>query len=90
MVPRAMLSARDVAQLLKLQLVHEVQGKLELTAIGRERYRQIAGTIAPGGPSRGDQRGALSPPPQANEGRPGGALPTAKPIERSYSASGIP
>jgi hypothetical protein len=51
LIPRAMLSARDVAQLLKLQLVREVRGKLELTAIGRERYRQISGTIAPGGPS---------------------------------------
>jgi hypothetical protein len=42
-----MLPARDVAQLLKLQLVREVQGKLELTAIGRERHRQIAGATAP-------------------------------------------
>jgi hypothetical protein len=49
--PRAMLAARDVAQLLKLQLVREEHGKLELTAIGRERHRQISGTIAPGGPA---------------------------------------
>jgi hypothetical protein len=46
-----MLAARDVAQLLKLGLVREAAGKLELTAIGRERHRQIAGTIASGGPS---------------------------------------
>jgi hypothetical protein len=51
MAPRAMLTARDVAQLLKLGLVREAAGKLELTAIGRERHRQIAGTIASGGPS---------------------------------------
>jgi hypothetical protein len=51
MAPRAMLSARDVAQLLKLQLVRDVHGKLELTAIGRERHRQITGTIAPGSPT---------------------------------------
>ena len=51
MAPRAMLAARDVAQLLKLQLVREEHGKLELTAIGRERHRQIAGTSASGGPS---------------------------------------
>jgi acyl-coenzyme A thioesterase PaaI-like protein len=49
--PRAMLAARDVAQLLKLQLVREEHGKLELTAIGRERHRQISGTIASGGPA---------------------------------------
>jgi hypothetical protein len=49
MAPRSMLAARDVAQLLKLQLVREEHSKLELTAIGRERHRQIAGTIAPGG-----------------------------------------
>jgi hypothetical protein len=49
--PRAMLAARDVAQLLKLQLVREEHGKLKLTAIGRERHCQISGTIAPGGPS---------------------------------------
>jgi hypothetical protein len=47
MTPRAMLAARDVAQLLKLGLVREA----ELTAIGRQRYRQISGTIAPGGPA---------------------------------------
>ncbi|HTG18775.1 MAG TPA: hypothetical protein VK681_01965 [Reyranella sp.] len=52
MAPRGMLAARDVAQLLKLQLVREEHGKLELTAIGRERYRQISGTIAPGGPAK--------------------------------------
>ena len=51
MAPRAMLAARDVAQLLKLQLVREEHGKLELTAIGRERYRQISGTITSGGPA---------------------------------------
>jgi hypothetical protein len=51
LAPRAMLAARDVAQLLKLGFVREAAGKLELTAIGRERYRQISGTIAPGGPS---------------------------------------
>jgi hypothetical protein len=51
MAPRAMLAARDVAQLLKLQLVREEHGKLELTAIGRERHRRISGTIVPGGPS---------------------------------------
>jgi hypothetical protein len=51
MAPRAMLAARDVAQLLKLQLVREEHGKLELTAIGREHHRQIAGTIASGGPA---------------------------------------
>jgi hypothetical protein len=57
--PRAMLAAaRDVAQLLKLQLVREAQGKLELTAIGRGRYRQIAGANAPG-----------SPPKEINAGR---------------------
>ncbi|MGZ5905749.1 MAG: hypothetical protein ACXWKQ_10405 [Reyranella sp.] len=49
MAPRAMRAARDVAQLLKLQLVREKHGRLELTAIGWERHRQIAGTIAPGG-----------------------------------------
>ena len=48
MAPRAMLAARDIAQLLKLGLVREAHGKLELTAIGRERYRLISGTIAPG------------------------------------------
>jgi hypothetical protein len=47
MTPRAMLAARDVAQLLKLGLVREAAGKLELTAIGRQRYRQIS----PGGPA---------------------------------------
>lgn len=50
MTPRAMLAARDVAQLQKLQLVREVAGRLELTASGRERYRQISGAIAPGSP----------------------------------------
>ena len=46
-------AARDAggAQLLKLQLVREEHGKLELTAIGRERHRRISGTIVPGGPS---------------------------------------
>jgi len=58
MTPRAMLAARHVAQLLKLQLVREEHGKLELTAIGRERYRQIAGPNAPG-----------SPPKEINAGR---------------------
>jgi hypothetical protein len=48
---RAMLAARDVAQLLKLQLVREEHGKLELRAIGRERHRQISGTITSGGPA---------------------------------------
>jgi len=50
LTPRSMLSARDVAQLMKLQLVHDVTGRLELTAIGRKRYREISGTIAPGSP----------------------------------------
>ena len=39
------------SDLLKLGLVREAAGKLELTAIGRERHCQISGTIAPGGPS---------------------------------------
>jgi hypothetical protein len=50
MAPRASLAARDVAQLLKLGLVREAAGKLELTAIGRERFRQISGAIAAGSP----------------------------------------
>jgi len=50
MAPQAMLAACDVAQLLKLGLVREAAGKLELTAIGRERFRQISGAIAPGSP----------------------------------------
>jgi hypothetical protein len=50
LTPRAMLSGRDVQQLLKLQLVRDVAGRLELTATGRERYRQISGAIAPGSP----------------------------------------
>ena len=50
LTPRAMLSALDVAQLLKLQLVRDVAGRLELTASGRERYRQVSGAIAPGSP----------------------------------------
>jgi hypothetical protein len=50
LTPRAMLSGRDVAQLLKLQLVRDVAGRLELTATGRERYREVSGTIAPGSP----------------------------------------
>jgi hypothetical protein len=90
MVPRAMLSARDVAQLLKLQLVREVQGKLELTAIGRERYRQIRRRDRPRRSIREDQRGALSPPLQTSVARPGGARRGEYPIARSYSASGIP
>jgi hypothetical protein len=52
MAPRAMLAARDVVQLLKLGLVREQAGKVELTATGRERYRQISGTIAPGSPAK--------------------------------------
>jgi hypothetical protein len=48
--PRATLMARAVAQLLKLGLVREQAGKLGLTATGRERYRQISGTTAPGSP----------------------------------------
>ncbi len=51
MAPRAMLTARDVAQLLKLGLVREHVGKLELTATGRERFRQISGGTARGAPS---------------------------------------
>ena len=47
---RAMLRARDVERLLKLLLVRDVGGRLDLTAIGRERYRQISGAIAPGSP----------------------------------------
>ena len=50
MAPRALLTARDVAQLLKLGLVREHAGKLELTATGRERFRQISGAEAPGSP----------------------------------------
>ena len=50
LTPRAMLSGRDVQQLMKLQLVRDVAGRLELTATGRERYRQISGAIAPGSP----------------------------------------
>src|SRR5260370_8718236 len=50
MAPRASLAARDVAQLLKLGLVREAAGKLELTAIGREQFRQISGAIAAGSP----------------------------------------
>ena len=45
---RAMLSRRDVRQLMMLQLVRDVAGWLELTATGRERYRRISGAIAPG------------------------------------------
>ena len=45
---RAMLSRRDVRQLMMLQLVRDVAGWLELTASGRERYRRISGAIAPG------------------------------------------
>jgi hypothetical protein len=48
---RAMLSGRDVRQLMMLQLVRDVAGWLELTAGGRARYRQISGAIAPGSPS---------------------------------------
>ena len=47
---RAMLSRRDVGQLMRLHLVRDVAGRLELTATGRERYRQISGAIAPGSP----------------------------------------
>ena len=47
---RAMLSGRDVRQLMMLQLVRDVAGWLELTAGGRQRYRQISGAIAPGSP----------------------------------------
>jgi hypothetical protein len=53
--PRAMLAARDVAQLLKLGLVREAAGKLELTAIGRGRFRQISGAIVPGSPAGRDR-----------------------------------
>ena len=48
--PRAMLRARDVERLLKLLLVRDIDGRLDLTVIGRERYRQISGTLAPGSP----------------------------------------
>jgi hypothetical protein len=50
LTPRAMLSGRDVQQLMKLQLVRDAAGRLELTVSGRERYRQISGAIAPGSP----------------------------------------
>ena len=36
------------ARLLKPLLVRNIDGRLNLTAIGRERYRQISGTLAPG------------------------------------------
>jgi hypothetical protein len=92
-----MLSARDVQQLMKLQLVRDVAGRLELTATGRERYRQISGAIAPAA-ARGNklspgeflQRPALTPRPHRKVGRPGGARRGEYPIARSYSASGIP
>ena len=47
---RTMLSRRDVRQLMRLHLVRDVAGRLELTATGRERYRQISGAIAPDSP----------------------------------------
>jgi hypothetical protein len=50
--PRAAFRARDVEQLLKLLLVRDVDGRLELTAAGRERYRRISGA-APGSPPDG-------------------------------------
>ncbi|MEA2813212.1 MAG: hypothetical protein QOE02_2315 [Rhodospirillaceae bacterium] len=89
MAPRAMLAARDVAQRLKLQLVREEHGKLELTALGGSA---TAGSPARSSPAVRPERSTrgVEPALQANEGRPGGALPMAKPIERSYSASGIP
>ena len=45
--PRGMLRARDVERLLKLLPVRDIDGRLDLTAIGRERYRQISGTLGP-------------------------------------------
>jgi hypothetical protein len=59
MAPRAMLAARDVVQLLKLGLVREAAGKLELTVIGRERFRQISGASA----SRSSPDGIANAPP---------------------------
>ena len=50
MSPRAMLRARDVERLQKLLLVRDVGGRLELTATGRERHRQLSGAIARGTP----------------------------------------
>jgi hypothetical protein len=47
MAPRALLTARDVAQLLKLGLVREHAGKLALTTTCRDRFRQISGATAP-------------------------------------------
>ena len=65
MAPRAVLTARDVAQLLKLGLVHEHAGKLELTASGRDRFRQISGATAPGRPPDP----IASPPLEDSSGR---------------------
>lgn len=45
--PRSLLPAHDVAQLEKLGLIHTIDDWLELTAIGRDRYRQVTGAIAP-------------------------------------------
>jgi len=59
MAPRAMLAARDVTQLLKLGLVREHAGLLELTTSGRERCRQISGATAPGAPPDGRARSPL-------------------------------
>jgi hypothetical protein len=47
---RTTLSRGDVEQLMRLHLVRELAGRLELTASGRERYRRISGAIAPGSP----------------------------------------
>ena len=65
MAPRAMLAARDVAQLLKLGLVREHAGNLELTATGRDRFRQISGATAPARPP--DE--IASPPREDSSGR---------------------
>jgi hypothetical protein len=48
--PRAMLWARDVERLQRLVLVRDVDGRLELTATGRARHRQLSAAIAPGTP----------------------------------------
>jgi hypothetical protein len=48
LAPRAMLRARDAERLQRLLLVRDVDGRLELTATGRERHRQLSGAIAPG------------------------------------------
>jgi hypothetical protein len=65
MVPRAMLTARDVAQLLKLGLVREHAGNLELTPTGRDRFRQISGATAASRPP--DE--IASPPQEESSGR---------------------